>query len=140
MKILIAEDDTISRKILQKTLEKWGYEVLTAADGLEAWDKFRSSDVRFVITDWMMPNLDGIELCRRIRGMDVAGLTYIILLTAKSEKQDLISGMKAGADDFLAKPFDRDELQVRVKAGARCSLSKTSYPPLSRSFLRPTKG
>lgn len=119
MKILIAEDDTISRKILQKTLEKWGYEVLTAADGLEAWDKFRSSDVRSVITDWMMPNLDGIELCRRIRGMDIAGLTYIILLTAKSEKQDLISGMNAGADDFLTKPFDRDELQVRVKAGER---------------------
>ncbi|HZS03977.1 MAG TPA: diguanylate cyclase [Blastocatellia bacterium] len=119
MKILIAEDDVVSRLVLQRTLERWGHEVISTTNGEEAWNSFLAESCRMVITDWMMPETDGTELCRRIRSIEDHEYTYIILLTAKSQTQDLVQGMNAGADDFISKPFDRSELEVRVRAGER---------------------
>jgi DNA-binding response OmpR family regulator len=119
MKVLIADDDPISRKLLQSYLQKWGCEVTSAENGGEAWAFFQQGEFPIVITDWMMPELDGVELVRRIRSGPHSGYVYVILLTAKGQKEDLVAGMDAGADDFLTKPFDRDELRVRLRAGER---------------------
>jgi two-component system NtrC family sensor kinase len=119
MKILIADDDSVSRRLLQNYLQKWGYEVTPAQDGAEAWRLFENGFFPMVITDWMMPEMDGSGLLRRIRASARPGYVYAILLTAKSQKEDLVEGMEAGADDFLTKPFDRDELRVRLRAGER---------------------
>jgi two-component system NtrC family sensor kinase len=119
VKILIADDDSVSRRLLQTYLQKWGYEVTAAQDGAEAWRLFEAGLFPMVITDWMMPELDGSGLLRRIRASQRPGYVYAILLTAKSQKEDLVEGMEAGADDFLTKPFDRDELRVRLRAGER---------------------
>jgi len=119
MKILIADDDSVSRHFLQYYLQKWGYDVTAAQDGAEAWRIFENSSFPMVITDWMMPELDGAGLLRRIRASQRPGYVYAILLSARSQKEDLVEGMEAGADDFLTKPFDRDELRVRLRAGER---------------------
>ncbi len=119
MRILIAEDDPFSRKLLQRRLEKWGHEVVAASDGKEAWDYFNKEDFQFVISDWMMPGMDGLELTRRIRSTPKNGYVYTILLTAKDRKEDLIQGMESGADEFLVKPVDIEELKVRMRAGER---------------------
>ena len=119
MKILIAEDERISRRKLQRQLEEMGYEVAAAADGQEAWGQFRAELTPIVICDWEMPELDGLELVRRIRATGNANYVYIVMLTGKSEKQDIVDGMEAGADDFITKPFDRNELRVRLNAGER---------------------
>ena len=119
MRVLIAEDDLISRRLLQSSLEKWGHDVVTATDGAEAWRLFEAGEFPIVISDWMMPEMDGVELVRRIRSCQRPGYVYTILLTAKSQKEELIQGMEAGADDFVTKPFDREELRVRLRAGER---------------------
>lgn len=119
MRILIAEDEAVSRRLLQSHLEKFGYEVVAADNGAEAWRLFRDSEFQIVISDWLMPEMDGLELIRRIRERACPAYVYTILLTAKFRKEDIVAGMEAGADDFIAKPFDRDELRVRVRAGQR---------------------
>jgi sigma-B regulation protein RsbU (phosphoserine phosphatase) len=117
--ILIADDHELSRFKLKTDLEKWGHEVTAAEDGEQAWELFQRHRFAIVITDWMMPKLDGLELVKMIRAADCADYVYIIMLTAKAEKHDIVAGMGAGADDFLVKPFHRDELQVRLRAGIR---------------------
>jgi two-component system, NtrC family, sensor kinase len=119
MRVLIAEDDAVLRRLLQNYLEKNGHEIVAARNGAEAWERFREGEFHFVITDWMMPECTGVELIRRIRASDRPGYVYVILLTSRSEKEDLLEGMDAGADDFVAKPFDQDELRVRIRAGER---------------------
>jgi signal transduction histidine kinase len=119
MRVLIAEDDPISRRLLQTNLERWGYEVVAAQDGAQAWKLFQEADFPLVISDWMMPEMDGLALIRQIRAHGRSGYVYLLLLTARSEKEDIVEGMEAGADDFLTKPFDRDELRVRLRAGER---------------------
>ena len=119
MKILIAEDDPVSKMVLQKTLEKWGHHVLAAEDGLEALNTFQSNEVDMIITDWMMPEIDGIELCRRVREMDKKKYIYTIILTAKDQTSDVVEGFEAGADDYLVKPFKAEELKSRINAGIR---------------------
>lgn len=119
MKVLIAEDDRVSRRMLQRRLEKWGHEVIAAVDGKDAWEKFQADDFSIVVSDWMMPEMDGIELVSKIRESETVGYVFVILLTARSEKEDIIVGMEAGADDFLSKPFDQGELRVRLRAGER---------------------
>ena len=119
MRILIAEDERITRRSLQRQLEAFGHEVVAAEDGAEAWDRFESEAFDIVVTDWDMPRLDGAGLIQRIRACDRPGYVYLIMLTGRSEKSDIVAGMDAGADDYLAKPFDRDELRVRVSAGQR---------------------
>lgn len=120
MKVLVADDDEVLLEYLRCVAERWGHEVVAAVDGKEAWDLFQThADIVLVITDWLMPGMDGPELVGRIRNCRRPGYVYIILLTAKSRTEDVVRGMKAGADDFLAKPFDQDELQVRLRAGER---------------------
>ncbi len=119
MKILVAEDDRITRRMLQRQLEQWDYEVVAAADGSAAWAEFEQHRFDIVVTDWDMPVVDGRELIARIRGREHGRYVYLIMLTGRTEKTDLVAGMEAGADDFLAKPFDRHELRVRLRAGER---------------------
>ncbi len=119
MKVLIAEDDMVSGLVLERTLQRWGYEVIKTKNGVEAWEQFQAEPVSLVITDWMMPQMDGVELCRRIRESNLAHYTYVMLLSAKSQKIELVEGMDAGADDFMTKPFDSAELRVRLRAGER---------------------
>ncbi|MHB1561222.1 MAG: sensor histidine kinase [Isosphaeraceae bacterium] len=119
MRILIAEDDPVSRRLLESYLGKWGYEVAAAGDGAEAWRLFEAGSFAMVVTDWMMPELDGPGLIRRIRASHQPGYVYTVMLTARSRKEDLVEGLEAGADDFLTKPFDRDELRARLRAGER---------------------
>jgi DNA-binding NarL/FixJ family response regulator len=121
MPILIADDDRISRQTLQFQLEQWGHSVLTAEDGDDAWQLFQTHDCPIVITDWMMPRMPGIELIKKIRQANQSKYAYVILLTSKSQKSDLISGLASGADDFLVKPVDPHELQARLKTGLRIS-------------------
>ena len=120
MKVLISEDDPVSSRVLSTTLIKWGHEVTVTSNGLEAWDVLQGDDPPpLAILDWMMPDMDGLEVCRRVRREIRHAPTYIILLTARSRKEDVVEGLEAGADDFIAKPFDRHELRVRLQAGAR---------------------
>jgi diguanylate cyclase (GGDEF)-like protein len=120
MRILIAEDEPVSRRLLQGTLMRWGYEVLSAEDGQQAWELYCNEDApRLAILDWMMPGMDGTELCKRIRKTENGDFTYIILLTAKEGKDNVIEGLNAGADDYIAKPFDSGELEVRLRAARR---------------------
>ena len=119
MKVLIVDDSAVMRRLLRSSLQKWEYEVVEAQDGARAWELFQRERFPLVLTDWLMPELDGLELTRRIRASELPSYVYIILLTAKSEKEDLVAAMDAGADDFLAKPFDPDELRVRMREGKR---------------------
>jgi diguanylate cyclase (GGDEF)-like protein len=120
MKILIAEDETVSRRILKVTLESWGHEVIEACDGAVAWRLLQSKDAaELAILDLTMPEMDGITVCRQIRQYPNATPVYIILLTAKSSKHDIAVGLEAGADDYVTKPFDREELHARVEVGIR---------------------
>ncbi len=120
MKVLIAEDDVIFRRILESTLHKWEYEVISSCDGEEAWRLLQSANSpRLVILDWMMPGLDGIEICRRVRSQKDKPYTYILLLSAKGHRGDMIAGLDAGADDYIIKPFDPMEMRGRLRAGQR---------------------
>ena len=120
MKILIADDSIVSRHLLEATLRKWGYDVTVACDGAEALEALQQGDApALAILDWMMPGMTGLEVCRRIRQRAREPYIYILLLTSKSQKEDLIEGMDAGADDYITKPFDQHELQVRLRAGKR---------------------
>ena len=120
MQILIAEDDPISRRLLQATLEKWDYQVVAACDGAQAWDRLQEAEApRLAILDWMMPGLSGLEVCANVRQQAREPYTYILLLTARTQKQDLVAGMESGADDYITKPFDAQELKVRLRAGRR---------------------
>jgi two-component system cell cycle response regulator len=119
-RLLIADDSLVSRHLLDSTLKKWGYDVRTVADGAAAWNQFQGDDAPdLAILDWVMPGLTGPEVCRLVRQQERDKYTYLILLTSKSLKEDLIEGMESGADDYVTKPFDQPELQVRLRAGIR---------------------
>jgi signal transduction histidine kinase len=119
MKVLIAEDDSASRMALRAILRKWGHEVIVAEDGNQAWELLQRENPKIAILDWMMPGIEGIELCRRIRERADCDYVYVILLTAKVEKEDIVAGLDAGADDYITKPFDREVLRSRVAVGVR---------------------
>jgi CheY-like chemotaxis protein len=120
MKILIAEDDRVSRRALEANLLRWGHEVVVACDGAEAWRVLQAEGAPpLAILDWMMPEMDGPEVCRRVRGRPGAELVYLILLTAKAGKTDIVAGLESGANDYITKPFDRDELRARLNTGIR---------------------
>jgi DNA-binding response OmpR family regulator len=119
MKVLIAEDDRDSRELLAWMLEKLGYQVVSTANGKEAWEAFRKGRFRIVITDILMPEVDGLELCRRVRQHKQSKYTYIVMITALIGKKDYLEGMEAGADDFVTKPFDADELKARLRVAQR---------------------
>ncbi len=117
-KVVVAEDDAVSREILASTLGKWGYQVIVAADGREAMEALRAqNEPVLAILDWMMPGMEGPEICRRLR--EISKSVYILLLTARAGKERLVEGLRAGADDYLTKPFDKEELRARLSVGAR---------------------
>ena len=119
MRILIAEDDRITRASLSRQLAAWDHQVMEAQDGEAAWALFQSSPYDLVITDWEMPRLSGVEFIQRIRQANRPEYVYVIMLTSRSDKSDVVKGIEAGADDFVSKPFDREELRVRLLAGER---------------------
>jgi phosphoserine phosphatase RsbU/P len=120
VRVLIAEDDVVSHRLLEATLTKWGYEVIATTDGLQAFDVLSQPNApSLAVLDWMMPGLDGAEVCRRARSLGTDRLLYIILLTAKGRKEDIVEGLTSGADDYVIKPFDRSELKARINVGER---------------------
>jgi len=120
MKILVAEDKSVSRYILVANLHKWGYDVMEVEDGTRAWEALQAEDAPpLVILDWLMPGLDGIDICRQIRKSPRTRPIYLILLTARRGQEDKILGLQAGADDYITKPFNREELRARVQVGIR---------------------
>jgi sigma-B regulation protein RsbU (phosphoserine phosphatase) len=120
MKVLIADDDLMSRRLLEATLLRWGYDVVTAANGEEAWAALHQPDPpSIMVLDWLMPRQDGIEVCRKVRAHSHLKSAYIILLTSRISKEDLVQGLEAGADDYVTKPFDTAELRARIQVGVR---------------------
>ncbi|MBI9075192.1 MAG: SpoIIE family protein phosphatase [Desulfatibacillum sp.] len=120
MKVLVADDDRTVRIALKTLLTKWGYEVITVEDGIQAWETLQEPGApRLAILDWIMPGIEGPALCERIRKSSLASYTYLILLTAKSRKTELMEGLESGADDFISKPFNAGELKARIKAAER---------------------
>jgi diguanylate cyclase (GGDEF)-like protein len=118
--VLIAEDDLTSRSMLVAMVKKWGFQPISASDGLSAWDLLQKPDSpSLVIMDWNMPGMNGLEVCQRIRGAWTSNPPYIILLTARGEKKDIIEGLEAGANDYVSKPYDTDELRARIRVGER---------------------
>jgi CheY-like chemotaxis protein len=120
MKVLLAEDDAVTRLAVEAALVEWGFEVSACADGESAWDRLQQPDgPRLALLDWLMPGLDGPEVCRRVRAKSGLESAHLILLTARDSRADIIAGLAAGADDYVAKPFDREELRLRLRAGQR---------------------
>lgn len=120
MKVLVAEDEPVSRRLLEALLRKWGYDVLAVPNGSKAWEIVQKPEAPgLVISDWMMPGMDGLELCSKIRRMEDSDYIYFIILTAKGNKEDVVKGLSAGADDYVIKPFDKEELRSRVRIGER---------------------
>lgn len=120
MRVLVAEDDLTTRRLLEAMLTKWGYEVRGVCDGGKAWEVLQAPEApQLAILDWMMPGMDGVDICRRLRQSSDLWPTYVILLTAKDSKEDIVRGLSAGADDYVSKPFSRQELEARIKVGER---------------------
>jgi diguanylate cyclase (GGDEF)-like protein len=121
MKVLVVDDEAVSRRLIESSLRRWGYDVVVAADGLEAKEiLFQKGAPRLAVLDWLMPGLDGVQLCRELRmKMKEDDYVYVLLLTAKQSKADVVEGLEAGADDYIAKPFEPRELRVRVRTGKR---------------------
>ncbi|HBF33279.1 TPA: diguanylate cyclase response regulator [Candidatus Sumerlaeota bacterium] len=118
LKVLVAEDDSVARRLLESILEKWGFEVVGTNNGLQAWEAMQQPEPpEIAILDWVMPEMEGPEVCKKIR--DLGMTTYVILLTARDSKQDVVSGLESGADDYMPKPFNPQELRARVRVGTR---------------------
>lgn len=127
MKILIAEDEFTTRMMVQVCLENWGYTVTSVTNGEEAWSKLQNADAPHIaILDWEMPELDGIEVCRRVKEMGLENPPYIILLTGRDSTTDIVRGFDAGADDYMTKPFNDNELQARVRVAERLVRTQSS--------------
>ena len=120
MRVLIADDDPTSRRMLEAILTKWGYDVTVACDGNEAWEHLQRPDAPgLVLLDWMMPGMEGVEICRKLRKEKRLRPAYIVIVTTRDSKQDLVQGLAAGANDYIGKPFDNEELRARIEVGQR---------------------
>jgi len=121
MKILIADDDPITRRLLESSLAQWDYEVTATHDGQQAWQALQrlGTPPPLLVLDWLMPGIDGVELCRRIRQTPDLEPAYVILLTSRGHRQDVVEGLEAGADDYVTKPFNPEELRARIQVGVR---------------------
>src|SRR5262249_23709577 len=127
VKLLLADDNHFYRLALESTLKEWGYQVTAVSDGVAALQLLRADDApKMAILDWMMPRLDGLEVCRQLRALHRPEPTYIIMLTARGGKQNIVAALESGADDFITKPFDREELQARLQVGRRIVQLQTS--------------
>jgi diguanylate cyclase (GGDEF)-like protein len=134
--ILIAEDDRVSALVLRRTLERAGHEVTVATDGEQAWAEFRARTYRLVISDWMMPGMDGLDLCRNIRESGADSYTYIILLTAKAQREDRLAALDAGVDDFLSKPLNQADLTARMKTAQRILTWEMQLQDVNETLMR----
>ncbi len=135
MKILITEDDRTSRWALEAILKKGGYEVIATSNGKEAWQVMEGENPPpLAIVDWMMPEMNGVEFCRKVRESAALSSTYIILLTSKRKRDDFVTGLDSGADDFIRKPFDRDELLARLRGAERIIKLQSSLATQVRGF------
>lgn len=130
MKIIVADDEAVSLKLLVRTLEKLKYDVASCSNGDQAWKEYLRGDSRVVISNWVMPGTDGIQLCKKIRATEEHDYTYVILLTGKKSRSDFLTGMEAGADDYLMKPLDVVELKVRLKVATRILALKSDVQVL----------
>ena len=120
MKILIADDEPVSRRMLEATMARWGYSLTVCENGEQAWQALQHPDPpSLAVLDWLMPQIDGVELCRKVRATSNLRSMYVILLTSRDKKHDIVNGLEAGADDYITKPFDADELRARVRVGMR---------------------
>ena len=118
--VLVAEDEPVSRRLLEKTLVQWGYRPEVCPDGLEALRLLRSADApRIAVLDWVMPGMDGVDICRAIRDVNTVSQPYLILLTARVRPEDIVQGLRAGADDYITKPVDREEFEARLQVASR---------------------
>lgn len=135
MEILIVEDDYISRSLLKKMLVEMGHHVKKAEDGKQAWQWLHQNSCHLVITDWLMPELDGLELCRKIRSASFSSYIYVIMLTSKDRKKDLVEAFRAGADDYIPKPFDPDELRARVMTASRVVELEKRHKQLNETLV-----
>jgi PAS domain S-box-containing protein len=134
LKILIADDDSVSRALLKKILEKEGHKVLQAENGKDAWVLFIENEVNMLITDWVMPEMDGLELCRRVRDLKLDYYVYIIMITANDQRDEAVKGLEAGADDYITKPFDPDEVVARIRSGYRIKKLEDDYKNTNRDL------
>ena len=135
MKILIAEDDYVSRLLVKKAVSKAGHETIVTENGKEAWEAYQKEEPNMVISDWMMPEMDGLELCQRIRKFKRLAYTYVILLTSKDSTGDLVAVFEAGADDYIIKPFKPDELRSRIKSGYRITQLESRHHALQAKLV-----
>jgi sigma-B regulation protein RsbU (phosphoserine phosphatase) len=120
MRVLIADDDGVTREVLEEFLSQWGYEVVVANDGDGAWQLLQEQTApHLIILDWLMPGISGLELCRKVRAAGHPSPAYIILLTVRTAREDIVRGLDAGADDYITKPFHREELRARIQCGVR---------------------
>jgi len=119
MNILVVEDDAITQSLLERSLTKWGYEVSKADNGRQAIDHLNDSNVDMIVSDWLMPEMDGLELCAKVRSLDLKHYIYIILISAQNTRTDVVRGLEGGVDDYLTKPLNLDELRARMEIGAR---------------------
>lgn len=119
MRAVVADDDRGTASILSTTLERWGLEVTVAHDGRTAWERMKAGGIGLAVLDWEMPEANGLELCRRIRADESQSGMYVLLLTSRDSRADLVAGLDAGANDYLTKPFDPEELRARVYVGLR---------------------
>jgi DNA-binding response OmpR family regulator len=120
VRVVIAEDDRVPGEILARTLQRWEYHTTLVGDGAEAWERLRTAtEPTLAILDWMMPGMDGPDVCRRVRAELPLANMYLLLVTARESRGDVIAGLDAGADDYIIKPFDPDELRARIAVGAR---------------------
>lgn len=120
MKVIIAEDESVTRRLLHASVARWGYDVEAFADGPAAWECLKcTTEPTVLIVDWMLPGLDGLDICRRVRAQGREPYVYILMVTGRSDRGDILEGLKAGADDFMVKPVHQDELRARIKVGER---------------------
>ncbi len=140
MNILVVEDNTTTLKLFEKSLVGWGYTVYTAENGKEAWNSIEKNTVDIVVSDWVMPEMDGVELCKRIRNEGTEEYVYFILVTSQDSKEDIINGLEAGVDDYLTKPIDIDELRARVEIGKRLveleRKARRRYDEIKRNYYQ----
>src|SRR3989442_8659976 len=120
MRILIAEDDAVIRAILEAGLASWGHEVVACMNGTQAWEALQRDEApRLALLDWMMPGMDGPQICKMLRQTPGTEAIYVILLTGRDRREDIVAGLDAGANDYVTKPFDHDELRARLQVGVR---------------------
>ncbi len=139
MEILVAEDNLVGTKLLERTITSLGHECLSAEDGLKAWELLQKKHVRMVITDWCMPQMDGLTLCRKVRQAHLPSYVYLILLTSKDTKQDTVQGFEAGADEYIVKPFEPEELKARIRAGERIIQLEDEYKRAQAQLIQSEK-